>query len=263
MDALPIALAATTATADPTANAAAVSASLSAAAAAGARLLLTPEAALIGYPGAERAGCADLDAAQLAKLETTLDRQAAALGIGLLVGSASPWQGGWSNDCFCCGAVPRQLRYRKRALTPLDQHHFRPGPLEQACVLDCDAWRCGLSICYELRFPTFWTAPLRAGVDALLSIAYMAGPDPDPGSKAELIPRLYAARAGECVTPLAVCNTAAADRWCDSRVIDARGRLQEQRGEGLLIGELRHREQLPGWSDWYAALYADAQRWAR
>lgn len=232
--------------ADPDANAAAIRRGLDAAAIAGARIVLTPECALCGYPGAARAGLADLSPRHLAELEDALARRAERLGVVLVLGSASPAGAGWSNDALCCGALP-PARHRKRALTPGDRAHFAPGAAATAIAVD--GWRLAVSICYEVRFPELW-----ADADGQLAIAHMAGADPDPGTKAQIVPALYAVRAAEWAAPLALCNTAAADRWLDSALWDARGMRGAALGEGLLLGELAHRDGLP---PWYAGLRRD------
>ncbi|MBN8526566.1 MAG: hypothetical protein J0M02_14630, partial [Planctomycetes bacterium] len=52
----------------------------------------------------------------------------------------------------------------------------------------------------------------------------------------------------------ALCNTAAADRWLDSALWDARGVHGAARGEGMLLGELTHRDSL---APWYAGIRRD------
>jgi predicted amidohydrolase len=244
---LRIACLAMTATDVPAANADQIRQGLLAASRAGARVLLTPECALPGYPGAARTDVANASTCHLAELEDTLALLAERLGLVLVLGTASPTaDGAFSNDALCCGAVaPR--RHRKRALTPGDHAHFQAG--SSPTVLEIDGWRLGVSICYEVRFPELW-----ADADGYVAIAHMAGLDPDPGTKAQIVPALYAARAAEWAAPLALCNTAADDRWLDSSLWDARGVRVETTGVGLLCGELVHREELPAW---YAGLRRD------
>lgn len=244
---LRVACLAMAATDAPAANAGLIRQGLLDASRAGARILLTPECALPGYPGAARPDLAGTSGCQLSELEDTLALLAERLGLVLVLGTASPTEdGAYSNDALCCGAIsPR--RHRKRALTPGDRAHFRAG--RTPTMLEVDGWRLAVSICYEVRFPELW-----ADADGFLAIAHMAGPDPDPGTKAQVVPALYAARAAEWAAPLALANTAAADRWLDSGLWDARGVRCAGLGEGLLCGELVHRDALP---PWYAGLRRD------
>lgn len=231
---------------DPRANARLITTALAEAAIAGARVLVTPECCLTGYPGAVRADLASLDACLVADLEDQLAAEARQRGLLLVLGSASAEGTRWSNDALCCGAVPA-VRHRKRALTPGDRTHFTAA--HAATTIELDGWRLGISICYEVRFPTLWS-----DADAFLSIAHMAGPDPDPGTKAAVVPALFAARAAEWAAPVALANTAAADRWLDSGVWDARGMLVASQASGLLVTDLIHRDRL---DPWYRTLNAD------
>lgn len=249
-DPLRVAILAMTASDDPDANAARIGAGLAAAAATGARVLLTPECALCGYPGAARTDLAGLDGCHLAELEDGLALDAEHRGLLLVLGTAAPdGRGGWSNDAVACGALP-PVRHRKRALTPGDRDHFSAG--DRATVIAFAGWRLGLVICYEVRFPSLWPE-----ADGFLAIAHMAGPDPDPGTKQAVVPAMYAARAAEWAAPVALANTAADDRWLDSASWDARGMRGPACGEGLLLAELVHRDAL---APWYRDLHRDQAR---
>ncbi len=233
------------ATSDLAANDAVIRSGVRAAAAAGVDVLLTPECGLPGYPGAVRSDFTDVDGCALADREDALLRFAEQHGVALVLGSAAgDGHGGWTND-----AVTLAARYRKRCLTPGDVAYFVPGTT--ATVITVAGWRCGLAICYDLRFADVWADLHRQEVDALLVIAHMAGPDPDPGTKAAVIPAFCAVRAAEAATPLVFCNTAAADRWLDSAVWDACGLRVASQAEGLLVSELAPRASI---APWYAAL---------
>lgn len=236
-----------TATGDLAANAAEIRRGIAAAQAAGVRVLLTPECALTGYPGAARADLVGLDGCGLGDLEERLLAEADRVGVTLVLGTATPdGIGGWTNDAVALGG-----RYRKRCLTPGDTAHFRPG--ERIATITVDGWRLGLAICYDLRFPDVWRDLARADSDANLVIAHMAGPDADPGTKAQVVPAFCAVRAAESATPLVFCNTAAADRWLDSAAWDARGVRLASAASGLLAVDLASRETL---HPWYAGLRA-------
>ena len=75
----------------------------------------------------------------------------------------------------------------------------------------------------------------------------MAGADPDPGTKAEVVPALFATRAAEWATPVLFANTAAPDRYLDTALWDARGVRIARCGDGLMFGELRRREFFDPW----------------
>lgn len=257
MPLLPLALLPFTAHGDPRANAARIRAGIVAAAQVGARVLLTPECGLPGYPSAAQANLAGVDWGLIADLEDELARVAEQHGILLVTGSAAPGEGGCTNDALMCGAVA-PVRYRKQCLTPTDRQHFVAG--SAAVTVEFAGWRLGVAICYDLRFIDVFMRLAQAGADAFLVIAHMAGPDPDPGTKAALIPQLCATRAAELATPLAFCNTAAGNRYCDSAVWDARGMRVATAAEGLFTATLAPRETF---DPWYANLRHEAlTRWA-
>lgn len=230
--------------ADLAANARAIAAGLDAAAAAGARVAVFPECALCGYPGAARAGLAGLDWDALAGHEDALLRRAARLGLVAVLGTAARGPAGVGNQALAGGAVP-PVRYAKRSLTPGDRGHFVAG--EAPALVEVDGWRLGLGICFDLRFAPLWAALAAQGADAFLVPAHMAGGDPDPGTKAEVVPALCRVRAAEHAAPLLLANTAAADRWCGSLAVDARGVVAAAAAEGLLSVRWRHRGRLHPW----------------
>ena len=113
---------------------------LIAAAEAGARVLVVPECALSGYPGAAHQGFAAPDACAIVDRHSDGPYSFCALADheDLLHPRPSPghrpgagqrraWKDGISNHLFVCGAVDEMVRYRKRHLTPLDEQHFLPG----------------------------------------------------------------------------------------------------------------------------------------
>lgn len=249
---LTVACLAMTATADVAANAAAIRSGMHAAAKAGARVLLTPECSLPGYPSAARADFTDISWCQVADEEERLEREARVLGIMLVLGTASPMTAyaagvttAVSNDALVIGASSIPIRYRKRSLTPIDAHHFSAGDVP--CVVVFAGWKLGITICYEARFAPLWAEQARAGVDAFLHIAHMAGPDVDPGTKAQVIPALYSTRAAEWATPLVVANTAASDRWVDTGAWDVRGVRTGGMSEGLFVTTIIPRTQVHPW----------------
>ncbi|HYE05561.1 MAG TPA: nitrilase-related carbon-nitrogen hydrolase [Planctomycetota bacterium] len=245
---LPIAAFAFTASHEPQANAAAIHGALADAAAAGARVLLTPECALPGYPSAARGDLASLDWCALQDAEDELALDAQRRGIVLVLGTVGRFGGGCGNEALVCGAVA-PVRYRKRCLTPTDLKHFVAG--DRPCTIDAFGWKLGIAICFDVRFADVFADLAAADADAFLVIAHMAGPDPDPGTKAAVVPRLLATRAAEWATPLAFCNSAVADRYCDSAVYDARGMEIAHAADRLLRADLRHRDTFDAW---YAGL---------
>ncbi len=227
------------------------------AAKAGAQLLLTPECSLIGYPSAARADLSAVDWCRVGDEEEVLELEARKVNIAVVLGTAGPFRTPtqFSNDALIINAGSQPYRYRKQSLTPMDMNHFIPG--DKPLQFSLAGWQLGVSICYEMRFGHLWAEQARAGADAFIHIAHMAGGDLDPGTKEQVIPHIYSARAAEWATPLIVCNTAAADRWLPSAHWDARGVLIDQCANGLLITTVKPRESL---APWYQGLRDEALR---
>jgi predicted amidohydrolase len=232
-------------TGDVRANAAAIREAIDAASKAQARILVTPECALTGYPIHDRVDMDELDLEAVASLEDDLAECASMRGMVLVLGTVSAYQGGLSNDALLCGAISRETRYRKRLLFPMEEDHFLPG--NQPVTFDIDGWRIAVTICYEVRASAIWCDLMSRGVDAIVHLAHMAGHDPDHPTKQRLLPELYAARAAEMVAPLILCNCADRDRWIDSGVWDARGILQNMQGQGMFTTRVQSREAFDPW----------------
>lgn len=253
---------------DLQANHRAIARAISAAAATPSRILLTPECALTGYPSIARASTEGLDLTAIAAAEQDLHQVAQAAGVVLVLGTIGPHPDSTlpgpsrakgiaahdangtplpalSNQALICGAVPTTTRYHKRCLTPTDTHHFHGGTASQ--WIEVDGWRLGLAICFDLRFSDIWAELAAHHCDAVLHISHMAGPDPDPGTKAQVIPALLSVRAAEWATPIAFCNASCDDRWLDSGLWDARGLAVNTIGSGLGLLQLRHRQHYDPW----------------
>ena len=226
-------------------NRACIAEGIGAAANAGAAVLLTPECALTGYPSAARDDFARLDWNELAAAERELAALARDAGVALILGTASPTADAATNDALACGNTSAEVRYRKRCLMPLDKKVFAAG--REAVVAECAGWRLGLAICYDIRFPRVFAELARAGAEAFLVIAHMAGPDPDAGTKPTVVPAHFAACAAEWATPTLLGNTSADDRWLNSGCWDARGIRTADGGRGLLLATLTPRETLDPW----------------
>jgi predicted amidohydrolase len=253
MSPLRIALLAATAGSDLRANRVAVRDAIEQAAAARARLLVTPECMLCGYPVATGA-LGGTDCA-LAEAADELMQLAQRRGLGLILGSTVPdGRGGFLDAAQCGGAIPTQT-FGKRVLTPADRAWFAPAQRTAPQLVRIDGWQLAVGICYEIRQARWWYDAARSGADAGVILAHQAGRDPDPGTKATVLPALHAARAAELAMPIALANTAAPDRWLDTAAWDARGMIIAQRAEGLLVAELVHHAHT---DPWYAGVRRDA-----
>ena len=255
MDHLRVACLQMDASADIEQNLAQITAAIHQAAAANVDILLTPECALAGYPGAARDNFADINWCSYDDHEDLVHTRAQSAGIAVVLGTISQnTDGTVFNDALFCGDDVDVQRYHKRCLTPFDRDFFAAD--QKPCIVTYKGWTLGLTICYDVRFAHTWGDLVSAGADAILSIAHMAGPDPDPGVKSSVVPNHYSSRAAEWATPLIMCNTDHEKRWLDSGAWDPRGMpLTAEAHPQLRIFELHART---AYDPWYASIHADA-----
>lgn len=187
---------------DLTANAGRILESLAQARARGARLLLTPELALSGYPPEDLLLRPDFHRA----CEREIARIAAEVSDVVLVLGHPHMQGG---RCYNAASVIRNGRveatYRKRLLpnySVFDEvRYFACG--DEACVFELDGLRIGLAICEDLWEPGPVRAAREAGAELLLGL----NASPFHLDKRALRLETLRARVAESGLPVLYCNT--------------------------------------------------------
>ncbi|WP_353235297.1 carbon-nitrogen hydrolase family protein [Diaphorobacter ruginosibacter] len=109
---------------------------------------------------------------------------------------------------------------------------------------DGSAWRVGLSVCYDLRFPELYRAHARNGVDLLLvpsAFTHVTG-----SAHWEVLLRARAVENLAFVLAAAQGGVHENGRrtWGHSMLVDPWGTVRAQRGEGqgLVMGTLEHRQ---------------------
>ncbi|MFN9661728.1 MAG: NAD+ synthase [Cyanobacteriota bacterium] len=191
------------------------------AAAEGARLVLTPELSLWGYPPRDLL----LRAARLERQERALERLAAALPreVAVLVGVAEPIAGGGQPALYNALALVDQEGWRivcrKRLLPSYDvfdeRRYFRAG--EAPAVLELTAagrpWRLGLTICEDLWVEEDLQGHRLAGADPIaellphrVDLLLNLSASPFGQGKAALRRRLAARAAARLSVPVLYVN---------------------------------------------------------
>lgn len=128
-----------------------------AAADAGARVVHFPEAALSGYLGLDHADESTLDWGLLADLSRQVCEAAADLGVWVLLGSAHRVEAPNKphNSVFVIDDKGQLVdRYDKRFCTTNDLEHYSPG--DHRVCFEVDGVRCGVAICFDIRFPELY-----------------------------------------------------------------------------------------------------------
>ena len=186
---------------DLAANADRIIAAIERARAQGARIVLTPELALSGYPPEDLLLRPDFHRA----CERELARVAAAAGDMVVVLGHPEMHAG---RCYNTASVLREgvtlAVCRKRSLPNYsvfdEQRYFAPG--QEACVFELDGVKIGVAICEDLWEPGPARAAHEAGAELLLAL----NASPFHVDKRSLRLGVMHARAAETGLPILYCN---------------------------------------------------------
>lgn len=223
---------------DTVANAQAVLRGVAAAREAQARVVLTQECALTGYPPLEREAGAALDYAALRALEAAIGEEAEAAGILVALGTEIERRGKPVNALRLLGAGAESLSpYAKRALWGWDADRYAAG--SSLGTFEVDGVTLGARICYEVRFPEYF----RELFEADASIALVAFCDVGEGAtdaRYDLLRAHLMTRAVENAMWVVSANSSSARQGAPTAAIDPDGAIVAQaprEGEALLCVE--------------------------
>lgn len=191
--------------------------------------VVLPEVWNTGFFPKDLAPCADEDGARTKAVFSPLARE---LNVNIVCGSvANRKSGGFYNTAYVfdrTGAVAAEYDKTHLFTYAGEQDTFRPGT--HACRFELDGTRCGLVICYDLRFPELARTLALQGVDLLFAVAQW------PEKRIMHLETLARARAIENQMFLALCNSVGADdrgAHCGGRsaVIDPWGEYLAKAGD--------------------------------
>lgn len=134
-----------------------------------------PEAALSGYAGVDVPDWDGYDWGTLREETEAICALAGKSKVWVILGSAHPLTGRHKpHNCLYAinGAGQIVDRYDKCFCTSGDLKHYSPG--DHLVTLDIHGVRCGLLICYDLRFPELYRAYKKLGVECLFDSFYNA-----------------------------------------------------------------------------------------
>jgi len=141
-----------------------------------ARIVLFPECALTGYPGADLEALSELDPDRVGEALETLGRLAREVGIYIATGAAILMEGPrhWKNSLVVYSDQGQRISaYSKHALTHSDQTHFDPGDTNP--TFELDGLRFGCQICFDVRFAEGYRRLFAKGVHVVLHSYHQAG----------------------------------------------------------------------------------------
>ena len=192
-------------------------------------VVVLPETWNTGFFPKELAPCADRDGARTKAVFSALARE---LNVNIVCGSvANHKSDGFYNTAYVFGRSGEVLaEYDKTHLfTPSGEHeYFQSG--SHTCRFKLEGKRCGLIICYDIRFPELTRTMTLEGVDLLFVVAQW------PEKRTMHLETLARARAIENQMFLALCNSVgtAGETRCGghSAIIDPWGEYLVKAGDG-------------------------------
>ncbi|MCF7975164.1 MAG: carbon-nitrogen hydrolase family protein [Phycisphaerae bacterium] len=171
------------------------------------------ECALSGYAGVDHKTLDDFDwAAQRRALESILCL-ADELDLWVVLGSAHRLSAGVKphNSLYVINPAGKIVdRYDKRFCTGGDLKHYSPG--DHFVTFDVQGVRCGLLICYDIRFPELYRQYCTKGVQLMLHSFYNAR-QKEGSIHPKIMPPTAQARAATNYMFLSVNNSCAPHSW--------------------------------------------------
>jgi predicted amidohydrolase/lysophospholipase L1-like esterase len=172
-----------------------------------------PEVALSGYSGVDRESLDGFDwDAQRAELESILVL-AKELGLWVVLGCAHPLTGENKphNSLYVVDPEGRIVdRYDKRFCTGGDLKHYSPG--DRFVTFEVKGVKCGLLICYDVRFPELFRQYHKLGVQLLFHSFYNAR-QKEGSIHPKIMPPSCQARAATNSFFMSVNNSCAPRSW--------------------------------------------------
>jgi predicted amidohydrolase len=199
-----------------------------------------PECALSGYPGADMETLDDFDWKLLHRATDSILTLARTFKTWIILGSLHPLsEGNKPHNCLYLVNPEGEIqdRYDKRFCTSGDLKYCSPG--DHFVNFEVNGVRCGLLICYDIRFPELYREYRKSGAEVIFQSFYNARQD--KGSIHPVIMHITAqARAATNYFYMSLTNSSAPESWpCYFITPDGlvRNKL-EKNVPGILISEI-------------------------
>lgn len=179
----------------------------------GAQVAHFPECALSGYPGVDLKTMENYPWKTLKQYTDSITTLARKLGMWVLLGSIHELGEGFKpmNSLYVIDPEGRITdRYDKRFCTKGDLTFFSAG--DHFVVFDIGAIKCGLLICFDVRFPELYREYKKLGVDLIFQSFYNARQKPG-GIHPKIMPVTAQTRAATNYFYLSLTNSSAASSW--------------------------------------------------
>lgn len=171
------------------------------------------EVALSGYAGVDRPDMSDYDWQQHAREFQSILDMARSLQLWVVLGSAHRLSGEHKphNSLYVINDRGKVVdRYDKRFCTSGDLKHYSPG--DHFVTFEIRGVRCGLLICYDIRFPELYRQYSQQGAQLIFHSFHNARQKPG-GIHPKIMPPTAQARAATNGMFLSVNNSSAKHSW--------------------------------------------------
>jgi len=141
----------------------------------GANIVHFPECALSGYAGIDHETLEHIDWELIHQETNKILAKAKKLNIWVILGSTHRLTGEHKphNSLYVINPDGQIVdRYDKRFCTKGDLKHYSPG--DHFVIFEINGVRCGLLICYDIRFPELYREYVKAGVKVIFQSFYNA-----------------------------------------------------------------------------------------
>lgn len=206
----------------------------------GAQLIQFPECGLSGYPGVDLKKLEGYPWDSLRSCTESIMELARELHVWVLLGSIHPLGEGFRpmNSVYLISDSGKIAdRYDKRFCTKGDLEYFSAG--DHFVIFELEGVKCGILICFDVRFPELYRAYCKLGVDVIFQSFYNARQKPG-GIHPKIMPVTARAHAGINHFYMSLTNSSAPSSWpCHFITPDGlvAGKLDADR-PGILYGEI-------------------------
>ncbi len=179
----------------------------------GAHIAHFPECALSGYPGVDMKTLDGFDWQMLHHYTDTIMGLAKTLNMWVLLGSMHMLEEGFKpmNSLYVINPSGEIIdRYDKRFCTNGDLNYFSAG--DHFVVFDLNGIKCGLLICFDVRFPELYREYRKLDVDMIFQSFYNARQKPG-GIHPKIMPVTSQARAATNHFYMSLTNSSAPSSW--------------------------------------------------
>jgi predicted amidohydrolase len=206
----------------------------------GAEIVHFSECALSGYIGHEYTSVTDIDWDVLINQTKSIMELSDSLNVWIILGSTHRLSGSNKphNSLYVINPEGEIIdRYDKRFCTENDLKHYSPG--DHFVTFDINGVRCGLLICYDVRFPELYREYRKLGVDLIFQSFYNSNKS-DKHIHPIIMPLSVRARAATNYFFISLTNTSKKYSW-PCYIITPNGlvadRLLPDR-PGVLVGDI-------------------------